>query len=701
MAEEVLFELPSTTQKPTTQTFSLGNGLVLTISNTTAMLYRGGAYVRSVDLEDTIARKLFIIEIIEQGAKKSHVAKALNMSRQTIHNYEEIKKHFGTEGLVRGYTLSESKSKRRQREIHADKREGGNQAEQVAQIRKEKREQRESENRNLNFTFEGEGKAWEISKEEKIYSDVHEWKETRYAGVIVYVAALMSVWKWIELVMGRVGRGYQICMVFVLMAARNIRSIEQLKNVRLGEAGMVLGLTRLPSLPKIWKWFYEAARKNISESLLWDYFRYQIRAGLVSIWLWFIDGHLLPYTGKEKTHHSYHTQRRMPVPGRTNIVCCDENGRIVDFQIQEGKGDLRSHIKELVLKWEQEVEGRPIMVFDREGNGIEFFYGLVEEEIAFVTWEKNANKEKLASIGEEKFTEEFEYNGKQYSIYEEEKVCVYKPVDTEMEEGKEKEYEYRLRRICIWNKSTNRRVSGLAWGDELSSDECARAILSRWGASENTFKHLNTRHPLHYHPGFEMVESEKQEIGNPEIKKKENLIKVLKTQLGKLYKGLAKSEGSVNKDGSVRKNSKQEGIKQEIEEKESRLAIVQEEKKRLPERIDISELENYRSFKKIDNEGKNLFDFVTTSVWNARKQMVDWLRPHYDRENEIVDLFYAITECHGWIKSTETEVIVRLEPLQQPKRRAAQKQLCRKLTSLGAQTPTGKWLSVEVGTSPI
>ena len=81
--------------------------------------------------------------------------------------------------------------------------------------------------------------------------------------------------------------------------------------------------------------------------------------------------------------------------------------------------------------------------------------------------------------------------------------------------------------------------------------------------------------------------------------------------------------------------------------------------------------------------------------------MVDWLRPYYNRENEIVDLFYAIAECQGWIRSTETEVIVRLEPLQQPKRRAAQMQLCRKLTSIGAQTPTGKWLTLEVGSSPL
>jgi hypothetical protein len=60
--------------------------------------------------------------------------------------------------------------------------------------------------------------------------------------------------------------------------------------------------------------------------------------------------------------------------------------------------------------------------------------------------------------------------------------------------------------------------------------------------------------------------------------------------------------------------------------------------------------------------------------------MVDWLRPHFDEENELVDLFYAITNGHGWIKSTRTVVTVRLEPLQQPRRRLAQEQLLRKQT---------------------
>jgi len=56
----------------------------------------------------------------------------------------------------------------------------------------------------------------------------------------------------------------------------------------------------------------------------------------------------------------------------------------------------------------------------------------------------------------------------------------------------------------------NRRTCGLAWtGDRpVSTEDCARAILSRWGASEKTFKHCKDRHPLHYYPGFKLPDRE-------------------------------------------------------------------------------------------------------------------------------------------------------------------------------------------------
>jgi len=86
------------------------------------------------------------------------------------------------------------------------------------------------------------------------------------------------------------------------------------------------------------------------------------------------------------------------------MVTCDMSGRIVDFQIQEGKGDLKSHIVALKNKWDQELPETPIMVFDREGHGAPFFNTLIENEIPFVTWEKHVDSKKLKEIDADLFS---------------------------------------------------------------------------------------------------------------------------------------------------------------------------------------------------------------------------------------------------------------------------------------------------------
>jgi hypothetical protein len=368
----------------------------------------------------------------------------------------------------------------------------------------------------------------------------------------------------------------------------------------------------------------------------------------------------------------------------------------VDFEIQEGKGDLRGYILNLNKRWQDELIESPVHVFDREGYASDFFHSLLEGQVCFVTWEKYADTDKLKALADEMFTDVFEFNDKTYRIFEGEKTFTHRLED-------EREQKFTLRRIYIWNVTSNRRTSALAGvsADKLSTQDCAMAILSRWGASENTFKHLVDKHPLHYQPGFEMVDSEKQIITNPHYKQKQGLLARLKTQLNKIYKKFSKSKEVFNKDGSIRQNSAHHRLKRDIEKQEAEIAELKQQIKQTPEKIDISSLEDYRSFKRICNESKNLFDFVTSSVWNARKQMVEWLLPFYENKNEYVDLFYAISNCQGWIKSEKHKVTVRLEPLEQPSRRAAQEQLCRKLSALGALTPAGKSLAIEVGDSPL
>lgn len=687
--EHTLFDLPSDTNDDARP---VGQGFYLKFRGERdhlVDLYRNGILIRTADMSDKTAKRLFIVEAVELGATQTHLARVLNISRQTIHNYLETKKHFGIEGLIRNYNPATTSTLRQNREAHADQGLIGNKARQLEQIRKQQREELDAQQGQLPFGDRT------IAPEDQPFAEVHDWQKTRYAGVFCYLITLIHLNGWAKLAFSYLGDKYKLLFTFVLMVANNIRSIEQLKNVHRREAGAVLGIGQTPDKTKARTWLYCASKLQIAGQLLFHFSLQQIRCGIVSTWLWFADGHLLPYTGKQKVHQAFNTQRAMMTPGRSNIVVCDSSGRVVDFEIQEGQGDLREYLIRLGSKWKDYISTGPVLVFDREGYGAEFFAKMTRAGVDFVTWEKHIDTGKLKSLEDDLFTEEFTFNGKTYRIFESEKQF-----DWEADGQKS---EITLRLIHIWNVSSNRRTCALSnvAADKMDTRQCAEAILSRWGASENSFKHLQEKHPLNYQPGYSFTESQNQQISNPEVKKFKKLVSTIKASLVALYKKLSKSSDSLNKDGSVRKNSARQSILAQIEKQESEVEALKGEAKQLPERVDVSMLEDYASFGRICDESKYLFDFVTASVWNARKQMVEWLLPLYGNQNEYVDLFYAISNCHGWIKSDAKAVTVCLEPLQQPSRLAAQIQFCRKLSQLKVITPAGKLLQIEVGHCPL
>jgi hypothetical protein len=593
-------------------------------------LIQGEETIKKVDLLDKASKKLFVIEAVELGATKYKLAEALNISRQTIHNYIESKKMFGIGGLIGRFKQDNGKQLAEDKNRPQNNRIKGNKAVILAEARKAKRLENKSKQLKIDFEF-GPKK---MAEEEMPFFDIHDWKETRFAGIFPYFILLTNKSQWIKLLMNHYGTAYKIFFVFLLMAARNIKSIEQLKNVNNKEAGLILGFKKLPMIKGVWKWFYSACVLDRSKPLRQTFFMNQIQCGLVNTFIWFTDGYLLPYSGNE-THHN--EPKESNIPGQTNMVTCDITGRIVDFAIQDGTGDLENYLIELKRKWEEELGEIPFMVFDGEGYSKEFFNNLIENQIPFVAWDKY-----------------------------------------------------------------HRRMCGLSWdaGKDSSTVQCAEAILSRCEISENTFKHMNASYPYLYHPGFESQINTHQSITNPEIKDIEREIKMLHRQKETKHKENFKAREQLNKDGTIRENSKKARLESEIIALEERCKQLFEKKKDLPEKIDVSSLEDYRSFEKIDNEGKNIFDFVTTSVWNSRKELTDWLLCHYPNKNECVALFHAITACKGWVKSESERVIVRLEPLRHASHRHTQEQLCKKLNTLNAQLPSGKLLQIEVGKSP-
>ena len=132
-----------TEQVDTKNRIHLGAGLEIEITKgiyPKAKLYRLDVYVKTVALSDKTARHLFVVEVVELGAIKNKLAKAIGISRQTIHNYIEIQKHFGREGLVNSYQPTNSKSRETQRKLNRERLPKGNKARLLEDIRKRERE---------------------------------------------------------------------------------------------------------------------------------------------------------------------------------------------------------------------------------------------------------------------------------------------------------------------------------------------------------------------------------------------------------------------------------------------------------------------------------------------------------------------------------------------------------------------------------
>ena len=81
----------------------LGKGIGIRVTRgykPQAKLYRHGTLIKSVYLLDKVAKRIFIVEVVELGAIQSRLADVLGITRQTIYNYREINKHFGVQGLI-------------------------------------------------------------------------------------------------------------------------------------------------------------------------------------------------------------------------------------------------------------------------------------------------------------------------------------------------------------------------------------------------------------------------------------------------------------------------------------------------------------------------------------------------------------------------------------------------------------------------
>ncbi|MEI7673338.1 MAG: hypothetical protein WCK00_14605, partial [Deltaproteobacteria bacterium] len=104
-------------------------------------LYLHGHHIKRVNLADKAELRFFAVELMQKNINQTRLAEVLNLSRQTLHNYRESYREFGVNGLLHGYSPSQSKSEELQRRIHVDKRRPGSKASELIALRRAKKEQ--------------------------------------------------------------------------------------------------------------------------------------------------------------------------------------------------------------------------------------------------------------------------------------------------------------------------------------------------------------------------------------------------------------------------------------------------------------------------------------------------------------------------------------------------------------------------------
>ena len=644
----------------------LGNHLSAESNDTRITIYKNGAFVKHVDINNAFERRYLIVELVLQmNAQPYNVAKALDISPQTVYNVTDAYKKFGSAGL-----------------IDNSRRGSGNKARIFEEERKQKAQAAANNQTVLQFTNELP----------EYFDKNSDWQKTRYAGGLIFSAILEKSWNLIPFFAGVYGEFAKVFIIFVQMLVHGVQSIEQFKALKFKEFGVVCGLAKnSPSRTTFSKWLHLVADKGYALAMKSQFFRNQIVNGFVSIYLLYVDGNFKSYTGKERLHNGFSTQRQLAMPGQTTCYFHDATGRIVYFNIEEGHGDLRQNIenisKEFQCQYAENVS--PLIVSDRESWGVDHFLRMADYR--FLTWEKNTNAKQINDLSDDLFSETVTVNGRPYRFYEFTEKKEYSNAD--------KTLSVALRRIVLWNLEVKRRIVCVSNDTIEDTIYLGRAMLGRWGNSENSFKFMGERFNPHYIPLLDATgESENQEMPNPavkELKKKKKKIEKKLQQNANKFVGVEKT---YNKDGSERFNSKYRRLSNERNVLEAELAAVAEQLKQTPLRINLKEASNgEKSFKVIDNEAKNLFDLTASMVWNARRTLIDMLRRHYNDERDVVNLLDHITRCHGWVKSTHNAVLVQLEPMDLPRYRVAQKEFINELNNLKSCLPNGKAIRFSVG----
>ena len=357
--------------------------------------------------------------------------------------------------------------------------------------------------------------------------------------------------------------------------------------------------------------------------------------------VFYADNHHRPYTGKLKVPKGWRMQDRRARPGASDYYLHDERGApLVRFTVAL-HGSLARMLAPIaaVLRTALGPEERFLIAFDRGGSFPAPMYALKRGGAEFVGYER-APYQKPSK-------KRVRVNGEKLVINEETYFVLASRKNLGQGRG-------RVRRLMVLTPE-NQLVSILAQSEQ-SAEFLVRVMFRRW-RQENGFKHGVARW------GFNQLDGRTTKpfapetiIVNPERRRLDRDLKILRVQEGKLRRSLARL-GSGNQ--AERKSRE---LNEELETILEHQRDLEALRPSLPKKIALSKSELDGTLMHHEQSYKTLVDTLRIACANSEAELAALLAPWLKRPREAKRALQNLFKASGSIRVSRRSVSIELDP---------------------------------------
>jgi transposase len=499
----------------------------------------------------------------------------------------------------------------------------------------------------------------------------------RYMGLALYYPALAAV-GLVDVARSlfrlprseRFGvRATVITIFFMTILSRT--TIEAAKHLRRREFGAMVGSGRAPCVKTLRRKLAELVSQNMAGELGVRLARRWVDTGMVATAYLYIDGHMKAYTGKRKLQEVWNSQRRMPLPGVHSYFVGDDQGRPILFLTEELSTNLAKAMPGIVEAIRHVVGDRPFtVIFDRGGYDGNLFAWLTAQKISFITYQRG--NPKLPDSAFVRRETRFEGRRVRFMI-----------ATDSVKVGKSGPW----RRVVIRTKDGHQTPILTNLGPEVGAARIACLMFARW-RQENLFKYMTAHHGLDQLVSYRADAADGDTlIPNPERKRLDRQIAEKRKQLAALKADLGDALLDEPKHGRSAHGLKigQAGAVKRLRSLESDIDALVATRKPLPAKIRVADTAQHRDVMRLEH--KAIVDRIKISAYNAEEWLLDRLVAHYPNPHDVRDLLRSLAELSGHIDTTDTGVVVTLDPPDTPIHRRALRGLVEDLNNIGASFP--------------